>query len=191
MLAFSSAQDWEKWLATEHATCAGVWLKLAKKGNPTPSVSYAEALDVALCYGWIDGQKRPLDDNDWLQRFTPRKLRSKWSKINCAKVDQLIASGRMRPAGLREVEHAKADGRWEAAYAGQSSATVPEDLQRALDQDERAKAFFEQLDRGNRYAILYRVQEAKKPETRANRIAKFVEMLHAHETVHPVRSKDS
>jgi uncharacterized protein YdeI (YjbR/CyaY-like superfamily) len=168
-----------------------VWLKLAKKGNPTPSVSYAEALDVALCYGWIDGQKRPLDDNDWLQRFTPRKPRSKWSKINCAKVDQLIAGGRMRPAGLREVEQAKADGRWDAAYAGQSSATIPEDLQRALDQDERAKAFFEQLDRGNRYAILYRVQEAKKPETRANRIAKFVEMLHAHETVHPVRSKDS
>jgi uncharacterized protein YdeI (YjbR/CyaY-like superfamily) len=178
-------------LAVEHVTSTGLWLKLAKKGCPDPSVSYAEALDVALCFGWIDGQKRPVDDQYWLQRFTPRKPRSKWSKINCAKVDALVAAGRMRPAGLREVEQAKADGRWEAAYAGQGTATVPEDLQRALDQDEKAAEFFATLDSGNRYAILYRIQEAKRPETRARRIEKFVAMLRARETVHPVRGNSA
>jgi uncharacterized protein YdeI (YjbR/CyaY-like superfamily) len=144
---------------------------------------------VALCYGWIDGQKRPLDEEYWLQRFTPRKARSKWSKINCGKVDALIEAGRMRPAGLREVEAARADGRWDAAYAGQATADVPEDLQRALDADDKAAEFFATLDRGNRYAILYRVQEAKRPETRAKRIEKFVAMLRAHETVHPAPGK--
>jgi len=185
MLAFADPAAWEKWLAAEHAGSSGLWLKLAKKGCSDTTVSYAEALDVALCFGWIDGQKRPLDDDYWLQRFTPRTPRSKWSKINRGKAEALIAAGRMWPAGLREVEAARTDGRWAAAYDGQSAATVPDDLRRALDQDEDAAAFFATLDRANRYAILYRIHEAKKPETRAARIAKFVAMLHDHQTVHP------
>ena len=189
MLAFPDPAAWEKWLAAEHAGASGLWLKLAKKGCPHPTVSYAEALDIALCFGWIDGQKRPLDDDYWLQRFTPRKPKGKWSKINRGKAEALIAAGRMRPAGLREVEAAKADGRWDAAYEGQSTATVPDDLRQALDADADAAAFFATLDRGNRYAILYRIQEAKKPETRAARIAKFVAMLHDHQTVHPVPAR--
>jgi uncharacterized protein YdeI (YjbR/CyaY-like superfamily) len=189
MLAFPDPAAWEKWLAAEHAGASGLWLKLAKKGCPHPTVSYAEALDIALCFGWIDGQKRPLDDDYWLQRFTPRKPKGKWSKINRGKAEALISAGRMRPTGLREVEAAKADGRWDAAYEGQSTATVPDDLRQALDADADAAAFFATLDRGNRYAILYRVQEAKKPETRAARIAKFVAMLHDHQTVHPVPAR--
>jgi uncharacterized protein YdeI (YjbR/CyaY-like superfamily) len=189
MLAFPDPAAWEEWLAAEHASASGLWLKLAKKGCPHRTVSYAEALDIALCFGWIDGQKRPLDDDYWLQRFTPRKPRGKWSKINCGKAEALIAVGRMRPTGLREVEAAKADGRWDAAYEGQSTATVPDDLRQALDADADAAAFFATLDRGNRYAILYRIQEAKKPETRAARIAKFVAMLHDHQTVHPVPAR--
>ena len=189
MLAFPDPAAWEKWLAAEHTGASGLWLKLAKKGCPHPTVSYAEALDIALCFGWIDGQKRPLDDDYWLQRFTPRKPKGKWSKINRGKAEALIADGRMRPTGLREVEAAKADGRWDAAYEGQSTATVPDDLRQALDADADAAAFFATLDRGNRYAILYRVQEAKKPETRAARIAKFVAMLHDHQTVHPVPAR--
>jgi len=184
MRAFGSAQLWEAWLTAEHASSDGLWLKLGKKGCAKPSVNYAEALDVALCYGWIDGQKRPLDDEYWLQRFTPRKARSRWSKINCGKVEVLIAAGRMQPAGLREVEAAKADGRWEAAYAGQSTATVPEDLQLALDANPAAAEFFATLNSANRYAILYRVHEPKRPETRAKRIEKFVAMLEKHETIH-------
>jgi uncharacterized protein YdeI (YjbR/CyaY-like superfamily) len=186
MMVFPDPAGWEEWLAAEHAGCSGLWLKLAKKGCPDTTVSYAEAIEVALCFGWIDGQKRPLDDDYWLQRFTRRKPRSKWSKINCEKAEALIAAGQMRPAGLREVEAAKADGRWAAAYEGQGTATVPDDLRQALDQDERAAAFFAALDRGNRYAILYRIHEAKKPATRAARIAKFVAMLHDHQTVHPI-----
>ena len=162
------------------------WLKFAKKGAAESTISYRQALDVALCHGWIDGQKRSMDEHYWLQRFTPRKARSRWSKINCAKAEALIADGRMQAGGLREVEAAKADGRWEAAYPGQAKADVPEDLQAALDADPEAGAFFGSLDRGNRYAILYRVHDAKRPETRARRIAMFVAMLHAHETVHPV-----
>ena len=187
--AFASAQVWEQWLAAEHASSDGLWLKLAKKGCPEATVNYAEARDVALCYGWIDGQKRPLDEEYWLQRFTPRKARSKWSKINCGKVEALVAAGRMQPAGLREVESAKADGRWDAAYAGQSTATVPEDLQQALDANAAAAEFFATLDRANRYAILYRVQEPKRPETRAKRIEQFVTMLQEHQTIHPVSRK--
>ena len=190
MLAFPDAAAWERWLAAEHAGSSGLWLKLAKKGCPDTTVSYAEALDVALCHGWIDGQKRPLNDDYWLQRFSPRKPGSKWSKINRGKAEALITAGRMRPAGLREVEAARADGRWAAAYDGQGTATVPDDLRRALDQDKDAAAFFASLDRGNRYAILYRIHEAKKPETRTARIAKFVAMLHDHQTVHPVPARD-
>ncbi|HEY3867814.1 MAG TPA: YdeI/OmpD-associated family protein [Actinocrinis sp.] len=186
MLAFASVPEWEAWLAAQHGSAAGLWLKLGKKGCAQPSVSYSEALDVALCFGWIDAQKRPLDEEYWLQRFTARKPRSKWSKINRGRAEALIAAGRMRPAGLGEVERARQDGRWEAAYAGQATAEVPEDLQRALDAEPQAAAFFAALDRGNRYAVIYRVQEAKREATRAARIEKFVEMLRRHETIHPV-----
>jgi uncharacterized protein YdeI (YjbR/CyaY-like superfamily) len=183
-VAFPSREAWEAWLETEHDRSERVWLQIAKKGAGVDSVSYAEALDAALCYGWIDGQKRSLDDSHWLQRFTPRTARSKWSKINRDKAQALIDARRMKPAGLREVERAKADGRWDAAYAGARAATVPDDLQRALDADPEARAFFATLDSANRYAILYRVQDAKRPETRTRRIEKYVAMLHAHETIH-------
>ncbi len=185
IVSFASRGEWEAWLAEHHGAAAGVWLKIAKQGSGRVTVSYAEALEAALCYGWIDGQKGKLDDDFWLQRFTPRRPGSKWSQINRAKALALIEQGAMRPAGRREVERAKADGRWEAAYEAQSAATVPEDLQRALDANPRAAAFFATLDRVNRYAILYRVQDAKRPETRARRIAKFVAMLDGHERIHP------
>lgn len=185
IIPFASPGDWEAWLAEHHATSDGLWLKIAKKGSGIASVSYAEALDVALCYGWIDSQKGKLDDDYFLQRFTPRKPRSKWSKINRDKVTKLIESGEMKPAGLREIEQAKADGRWDAAYESQSNATVPEDLKRELDKNPEAAAFFETLDSANRYAILYRIEEAKKPETRTRRIEKYVAMLSNHEKLHP------
>lgn len=176
-LAFESEQAWEQWLEAHHAESDGVWLKLAKKGAGVPSVSYAEAVTVALCFGWIDSQSKRLDDRFYVQRFTPRRARSKWSKVNCARALELIAQGRMRPAGLREVEAAQADGRWEAAYDPPSTATVPDDLQAALDENPAALAFFEQLDSRNRYAILHQIQTVKRPETRQKRIAKFIAML--------------
>jgi uncharacterized protein YdeI (YjbR/CyaY-like superfamily) len=179
VLSFSSRDAWEAWLAEEHERSDGVWLKIAKKGAGVDSVSYAEALEVALAYGWIDGQKRGLDDHHWLQRFTPRAPRSKWSKINRQKATELIERGAMKPAGLREVQRAKADGRWEAAYDAQSTATVPDDLRQALEAQPAAMELFDRLDSRNRYAILYRVQDAKKPETRARRIEKYVAMLAA------------
>ncbi len=164
---------------------AGVWLEIAKKGSEVDSVSYAEALEVALCYGWIDGQKASAGEHRWLQRFTPRKPRSRWSKINCQKATELLERGEMRPAGLREIEAAKADGRWDAAYAGPRTMGVPEDLRDALDRNVRARAFFETLDSRNRYAVPYRIHDAKKPETRRARIEKFVAMLEEHRTLHP------
>jgi uncharacterized protein YdeI (YjbR/CyaY-like superfamily) len=188
ILAFATADDWERWISAQRPDSPGLWLKLAKKGCDTPSIDYATALESALCFGWIDGQKRPYDESYWLQRFTPRKARSKWSRINRDKATALIESGRMQPAGLREVELAKADGRWDAAYESQSSSTVPDDLQAALDADPRAAEFFATLDKANRYAVLYRVHEAKRADTRAKRIEKFVAMLHAHETIHPRRT---
>jgi uncharacterized protein YdeI (YjbR/CyaY-like superfamily) len=160
-------------------------MKIAKKTTKVGSISYAEALDAALCYGWIDGQKAKLDGDFWLQRFTPRRTRSRWSKINCTKATALIQNGQMKPAGLREVERAKADGRWDAAYEGQSTATVPADLQQELDKNEEAARFFETLSSVNRYAILYRIQDAKRPETRKRRIEKYVHMLNDHQTIHP------
>jgi uncharacterized protein YdeI (YjbR/CyaY-like superfamily) len=166
-----------------------VWLEVPKKGSGRTSPTYDEALEVALCYGWIDGQKGALDEARWVQRFTPRKSKSKWSKINTEKAERLIAEGRMQPAGLRQVELAKADGRWQEAYAGQRSATVPEDLQQALDTNPAAKGLFERLNSVNRYAILYRVQDAKRPETRAARIQKFVDMLQRGETPYPLPGK--
>jgi uncharacterized protein YdeI (YjbR/CyaY-like superfamily) len=185
VLSFGSLQSWRDWLAGHHQTSSGLWLKIAKKGSATPTVSYAEAIDGALCYGWIDGQKGKLDDEYWLQRFTPRKPRSRWSKINREKAERLIADGRMQPAGLREVEAARADGRWDAAYEGQATATVPPDLARELDFNPVAKEFFATLNSVNRYAILYRIQDAKRPQTRADRIAKYVAMLNEHKTIHP------
>ena len=185
IVAFPSQGEWTAWLDEHHAEAPGVWLRIAKKGAPEPTVSYQDALQVALCFGWIDGQKRPLDTTHWLQRFTPRSPRSRWSKRNTELAEQLIAQGAMRPAGLREVELARADGRWEAAYAGQRSASVPPDLEQELASRPQARAFFESLDSANRYAILYRLAEAKKPETRARRLEKFVGMLEAGQKIHP------
>jgi len=184
VIAFASVAECEEWFERNHGEHAGFWLKIGKTGGPARTVTYAEALQVALCFGWIDGQKRSLDDAHWLQRFTPRGSRSRWSKINRDKAESLIASGAMRPAGLREVERARADGRWAAAYSSPKVAEVPDDLAAALAADPEAEAFFGTLSGANRYAILYRVQDAKRPDTRATRIAKFVAMCHDHETVH-------
>jgi uncharacterized protein YdeI (YjbR/CyaY-like superfamily) len=185
VLAFESAQAWDDWLSQYHADSAGLWVKIAKKGSGTATVTYSEAVDVALCHGWIDGQKGSFDDGFWLQRFTPRKPASKWSRINTERVAALVEAGRMRPAGLAEVERAKADGRWDSAYHPQSTATVPADLAAALAENERASAFFATLNSANRYAILYRIADAKRPETRAKRIATFVAMLSEHKQLHP------
>ena len=185
IVAFDSADAFEAWLADRHATSAGIWLKLRKKGAGVVALDYSQALDVALCYGWIDGQKRTFDDQHWLQRFTPRRPASRWSTINRDRVGVLIEQGRMRPAGLAEVERAKADGRWQAAYDGVRASTVPDDLAAALAADPAAAQFFEALDRQNRFAILYRIQDAKKPETRARRIETFVAMLAEGKKLHP------
>jgi uncharacterized protein YdeI (YjbR/CyaY-like superfamily) len=185
IISFASREAWEGWLHAQHATAKGLWLKIAKKGSGIDSVTYDEALQSALCYGWIDGQKGSFDERYWLQRFTPRGPRSKWSKINRDKATELLAQDRMQPAGLEQVLKAQQDGRWDAAYEGQRTATVPDDLQRELDGNTEAKAFFATLDSANRYAILYRLQDAKRPETRARRLAKYVAMLGAHEKLHP------
>jgi uncharacterized protein YdeI (YjbR/CyaY-like superfamily) len=185
VVSFEDTDAWDAWLTAHAADSPGLWLKIAKKGSAGRSISYSDALDVALCHGWIDGQKGRLDDEYWLQRFTPRKPGSKWSKINTERAAALIESGRMRPAGLREVERAQGDGRWEQAYESQSRVTVPEDLARALAANQRARAFFATLDSRNRYAILYRIGTAKRPETRAKRIDAFVAMLSEHKKIHP------
>lgn len=181
---FVSRARLEAWLEDHHADSDGIWLKIAKKGSGVESVNYAEALELALCFGWIDSQKRGFDEACFLQRFTPRRPRGKWSRINRAKAEALIAAGAMRPAGLAEVEAAKADGRWDAAYAGQRTATVPDDLRHELDHNRAAGEFFATLDSANRYAILYRLQEAQKPETREKRLRKFIAMLERGEKIH-------
>ncbi|MEV8596933.1 YdeI/OmpD-associated family protein [Streptomyces sp. NPDC052012] len=186
VLSFPTQDDWEKWLEEHHADASGIWVKIPRKDSGLPGIDYATALESALCYGWIDGHKKKLDESHWVQRFTPRRPRSKWSRINVQKATALIEAGRMRPAGLREVERAKADGRWESAYASQSTATVPDDLRAALDAaPQSARDFFAALDSRNRYAILYRVQDAKRPQTRAARIEKFVAMLTSGEKIYP------
>ena len=185
ILPFASAAAWEGWLEEHHADADGVWIRMAKKGSGVESVRYPEVLEVALCFGWIDGRREAHDERFFLQRYTPRRARSRWSKINRETAERLTAEGRMRPAGVAEVERAKADGRWEAAYESASRMTVPEDLQRELDARPAAKAFFEGLSSQNRYAILYRLQDAKRPETRARRLDTFVAMLEAGETIHP------
>jgi uncharacterized protein YdeI (YjbR/CyaY-like superfamily) len=181
--SFASKKKWAVWLAKQHAKSTGLWLKLAKKGSGVPSVTYEEALDVALCYGWIDGQKKGFDDQYWLQKFTPRGPKSIWSKINTEKVERLIASGEMQTAGLQVVEAAKQDGRWEAAYASQKNITIPHDFQSALDRNPKAAAFFATLRSAERYSFLFRIQTAKKVETRAKRIRQFVEMLKRGEKI--------
>jgi len=186
-----TAAQWGGWLAEHHASAAGALVMITKHGGGPPALSYAQALDLALAWGWIDGQKRAHDDRAWLQRFTPRRPRSTWSKINRDKAEALIKAGKMHPPGLREVERARQDGRWDAAYDSARTSQVPDDLARALAGSKAAAAFFETLDGANRYAILYRVQTAKKPETRAARIAQFVAMLARRETLHPPRKKST
>jgi len=185
VLPFASRGAWRTWLAKNHGSSSGLWLKIARKAAGTASVTYAEAVDEALCWGWIDGQKRSLDEAWTLQRFSPRGKRSIWSKINRDKVAALIAAGEMQPAGLAEVERARGDGRWDAAYDSPKNAAVPDDLAAALAGRKRAAAFFATLDATNRYAILFRIHNAKKPETRARRIATFVDMLARGETLYP------
>jgi uncharacterized protein YdeI (YjbR/CyaY-like superfamily) len=185
IVSFESPDEWEAWLADHHTAPSGLWLKIAKKGSGVQTVSHAEALDVALCYGWIDGQRDKFDADFFLQRFTPRTSRSRWSKINCGKATKLIEQGKMKAAGLREIERARADGRWDAAYEGQSTATVPDDLRRELELNDRARAFFSTLDSRNRYAILYRLQDTRNSETRTRRLRKFVEMLNAGQKIYP------
>jgi uncharacterized protein YdeI (YjbR/CyaY-like superfamily) len=185
VLAFPSAGAWRDWLDAHHADSPGLWLRIARKGAGVDSVTRAEAVEAALCFGWIDGQGRSLDERHWLQRFTPRRPRSPWSRINREKALELIARGDMRPAGLREVERAQADGRWDAAYEPPSTATVPDDLAAALAGDPAAGEAFTNLDARNRYAILHRLQSAKRPETRARRIAQFVAMLAEGRRLYP------
>jgi len=191
-VAFPAAAAWRDWLADHHASADGLWLKIAKKTatrdgtrSPEGTLSYSEALDEALCFGWIDAQTRGLDEDYWLKRFTPRKRGSRWSKINTQKAEALIAGGRMQPAGLAEVESARADGRWHAAYAGPRSITVPDDLAAALAANPAAAEFFSTLNSLNRYAILYRIGTVKRPETRARKIAQYVGMLAEHKKLHP------
>lgn len=179
---FASPAEMEAWLDEHGESSDGIWLKFAKKGSGVRSVVYAEAVEIALCHGWIDGQARRLDEEHYLQRFTPRRARSKWSRINREKAERLIAEGRMRPAGLREIERAREDGRWDAAYDSPSTATVPDDFQQALDAEPGAREFFESLGSTKRYSFLYRIADAKRPETRARRIAEYVALLREGKT---------
>lgn len=182
---FKSQNAWATWLNKNHARSTGVWLQIAKKTSKVKTVTYAEAVEVALCYGWIDGQGKGLDELAWLQKFTPRGPRSIWSKINRTKAMELIESGRMKPAGLAAIDRAKKSGQWAAAYDSHRTATVPDDFQAALNKSPKARAFFATLDSANRYAILYRLQTARKAETRARRLEQFVRMLENHEKIYP------
>ncbi|RSZ57907.1 bacteriocin-protection protein [Massilia atriviolacea] len=189
--AFASQAAWAQWLAEHHAGSRGLWLRHAKKGAPEPSVSYQEALEVALCFGWIDGQKKAHDQHYWLQRWTPRSARSIWSQVNRDKALRYIAEGKMQAAGLAEVERARQDGRWDAAYAPASSAQIPPELEAAFDLHPGAREFFATLNSQNRYAMLFRIQTAKKPETRARHVANFAAMLARGEMLHPPMAKKS
>jgi len=184
-ILFENQPAFEDWLKNNAASSAGVWIRLAKKGSGVASVSYDEAVESALCYGWIDSQAKSYDERTWIQKFTPRGKRSIWSKINTEKAEALIAAGRMTPAGLKAIEAAKQNGNWDNAYAPQSVASLPEDFIAALEQNANAKAFFDTLNSQNRYAILFRIQNAKKPETRANRILQFIAMLEKGEKIYP------
>jgi uncharacterized protein YdeI (YjbR/CyaY-like superfamily) len=184
VLRFATQASFEAWLEDHHTSSRGVWLQIAKQHATRPTVTYAEAIEAALCFGWIDGQKRRGDDEHWLQRFTPRTKRSRWSQINRDKAEQLIAAGRMHPSGRTQVDRARADGRWDAAYAGQGTATVPDDLQQALDADPRIAAAFAELDSRNRYALIWRLNDAKRPETRVRRLTKYLDMLRRGDRLH-------
>jgi uncharacterized protein YdeI (YjbR/CyaY-like superfamily) len=183
VVSFASAEEMDNWLVEHGEGSDGIWLKFAKKASGIASVVYAEAVEIALSHGWIDGQAKGLDESYYLQRFTPRRARSRWSRINREKAESLIAEGRMRPGGLREVERAKEDGRWDEAYDSPATATVPEDFQAALDAEPAAREFFASLGATKRYSYLYRIQDAKRPETRAKRIAEYVELLRAGRTL--------
>lgn len=185
---FADRAAWEKWLAAHGAKSPGIWLKLAKKTGRKPTIAKPDAVEAALCVGWIDGQIDKFDDTNWLVRFTPRGPKSRWSQINRETALRLVAAGKMKPAGQAEIDRAKADGRWDAAYAPQSKADVPDDLKNALDAHPKAKAFFATLNGANRYAILYRIHHAKTEKTRAARIEKFVAMLVRGETIHPQKA---
>ena len=182
---FESSEAWAAWLNENHRKSAGLWLRFAKKSSTLSSISYQEALEVALCFGWIDGQKKPESEQAWLQRFVPRSKRSIWSKINREKARALIENGKMQPAGLAAIASAKENGQWEAAYDSPSGSTVPSDFQAALDANPQAKAFFETINRVNRYAILWRIQTAKKAETRLRKVEEFIGMLERGEKIHP------
>lgn len=184
IIPFESQQDWELWLAENHASSTGIWLQISKKDSGKKSITYAEALDEALCYGWIDGQKKSYDKESWLQKFTPRRAKSVWSKINTQHIERLTGAGKMKLAGLKQVEDAKRDGRWDGAYDSPSSATVPDDFLEELNKSEKAKAFFGTLNKANTYAIAWRLQTAKKPETRARRMKAMLEMLEKGEKLH-------
>lgn len=184
ILGFRSASEFRKWLAAKHGISDGIWLRILKKNSDSASITYAEALDEALCFGWIDGQKQKHDDVSWLQKFTRRRAKSGWSKINTGHVERLMRSGRMRPPGQAEVDAAKKDGRWKAAYDSPSNATFPDDFLTALSKDQKAKAFFDSLNKANRYAISYRLQTAKKPETRQRRMQTILAMLARGEAFH-------
>jgi uncharacterized protein YdeI (YjbR/CyaY-like superfamily) len=183
-LTFPTQAKFRAWLEKNHSKEPGLWIRYAKKGSGVKTMVYAEAVEVALCYGWIDGKVRTVDENYYVQRFTPRRKQSKWSRINRDKAEALIAAGRMKPAGLAEVERAKEDGRWDAAYEPAAKMTVPDDLIAALQKKPKALEFFENLNKMNRYAILFQIHDAKKPETRARRIAKFVEMMQKGEKLY-------
>lgn len=184
IISFKSPRDWASWLDKNHAKSSGIWLRLFKKDSGVASVTYAEALDEALCYGWIDGQLEKCDEKSWLRKFTPRRPKSVWSKRNIEHINRLTAAGKMKPAGRKEVEAAKADGRWERAYDSPSAMQVSEDFLKELSKNKKAKAFFETLNKANTYAIAWRLQTAKKPETREKRMKKFIQMLENGEKLH-------
>jgi uncharacterized protein YdeI (YjbR/CyaY-like superfamily) len=184
ILKFESRERWEGWLEKNHRQPDGVWLKYAKKGSGIETINHSDAIDVALCYGWIDSQGKGLDEKFYLVKFTPRRLKSVWSKINVERVGRLVAEGRMKPAGLEQVEAAKADGRWERAYAGQAAAEIPEDFKAALAKNKKAAEFFETLTKANKYAFIWRLHHVKRPETRARNIEKYIEMLSDGEKFH-------
>jgi uncharacterized protein YdeI (YjbR/CyaY-like superfamily) len=184
IISFPSETEWEQWLEENSASSSGLWLKIAKKDSGHTTVLYPEALMVALCFGWIDGQKNKFDEQYWVQKFTPRRAKSPWSRVNRDKALELIAQGKMRPSGMREIERAQADGRWDAAYESQSKIEMPQDFQALLDENPAAQAFFNTLNSANRYAFLYRITTAKKAETRQKNIQKFITMLNAGEKFH-------
>ncbi|HTC20577.1 MAG TPA: YdeI/OmpD-associated family protein [bacterium] len=185
ILPFKSPQEWEKWLAKNHDSSQGIWIKYFKKASGTPSITYAQALEGALCYGWIDGQGDKYDGKAWVQKFTPRRPQSGWSKNNTAHAERLIKARRMKPAGLSQIEAAKKDGRWAKAYHPQSTATLPEDFLKEVNKNKKARAFLATLNRVNVYAIIYRLHSAKKPATREKRFKQFLAMLAKGEKLHP------